>query len=433
MKTFKKIIAFFTFLIVCNFLSISFCATLEENTAELESKLQSQAVLIMESSTGKVIYEKNGYQQKYPASTTKILTAILTIENCNLSETATASEYAIRSIPSGYTTANIQIGETLSIKDLLYALMLRSANESAVILAEHISGSQEAFAELMNSKAKEIGCQNTHFVNSNGIHNENHYTTAYDLALIAKYCMQNETFREIVKTTSFTLPATDVYPNDSRTFSNSNNLLIYDSRNRSDNYYYEYATGIKTGYTSQAGNCLVSSAVKNDIEYICVVLGALKTNGNSWRYLDTINSFNYAFDNYSFRKLKYQNQLIETVEVENATKDTKNLDLLISEDLSVLVSNDNKDTDVEPNIEINSDLKAPISKGNVIGKITYEVEGVRYTTDLLAGNDVLELKFNFFNLIYILIGVIIVIAILLYISKNKKKKNRRRKRRVIAK
>ena len=202
-------------------------------------------------------------EKRLQMSESFFLTAILAIEHCNLDETATASEFAINSIPSGYSTANIQIGETLSVKDLLYALMLQSANESAVILAEHVSGSQEAFADLMNKKAKEIGCENSHFVNPNGIHNNDHYTTAHDLALISNYAMKNSTFRDIVKTTSFTLPATSAYPSATRTYINTNNLLIYDNRNRPDNYYYEYATGIKTGYTTEAKNCLVSSATKN--------------------------------------------------------------------------------------------------------------------------------------------------------------------------
>lgn len=168
MKQLKKSFLFLAlFIILCTFASSSFAVSLADKTAELESSIGSEAVLIMESSTGKVIYEKNGYEIKYPASTTKILTAILAIENCNLGETATASEFAITSIPSGYSTANIQIGESLTVKDLLYALMLQSANESAVILAEHVSGSVEAFAGLMNQKAEEIGCKNTHFVNPN--------------------------------------------------------------------------------------------------------------------------------------------------------------------------------------------------------------------------------------------------------------------------
>ena len=416
MNKLKKLFSFLIFVItLSNMISYSFAASLADKTSELEENLSSEAVLIMESSTGKVIYEKNGYEKKYPASTTKILTAILAIEHCNLNETATASEFAINSIPSGYSTANIQIGETLSVKDLLYALMLQSANESAVILAEHISGSQEAFADLMNAKAKEIGCENSHFVNPNGIHNENHYTTAHDLALIANYSMQNETFRDIVKTTSFTLPATSAYPSESRTYTNTNNLIIYDNRNRPDNYYYEYATGIKTGYTSAAKNCLVSSATKNGIQYISVVLGSSITYGNSGsishRYVDTIALFNYAFDNFSFRKLKSTNNTIKTIEIENAKKDSKNLDLLISSDVTALVSIDNKTTNIEPEIKLNEDLKAPISKGDLVGTISYTVEGLCYTTDLIAGNDVEEYKPNLFWLYFLIFFIILVLIV----------------------
>lgn len=425
MKLSKKILFFIIFLIVCNFLSFSFGTTLSDKTNELEASMSSEAVLLLEPTTGKIVYERNGYQKRYPASTTKIMTAILAIEHCNLNETATASDFAISSIPSGYATANIQIGETLSVKDLLYVLMLQSANESAVILAEHISGSQEAFADLMNKKAEEIGCKNTHFVNPNGIHNENHYSTAYDLALIAEYCMKNDTFKEIVKTTSYTLPATSAYPAETRTFTNTNNLMIYDNRDRPDNYYYQYATGIKTGYTSYAKNCLVSAATKNGMDYICVVLGAsiFYTNAGqiSARYVDTISLFNYAFDNFSFRKLKSENATIETIEIENATKDTKNLDLLISSDVTVLASIDNKNSDIKPEININNDLKAPISKGDIVGTISYEVEGICYTTDLLAANDVKESKSNFI-LLYIIIFFILFWLLILSIRYYNRKK-----------
>lgn len=438
MNKLKKLFSFLIFVItLSNMISYSLAASLADKTSELEENLSSEAVLIMESSTGKVIYEKNGYEKKYPASTTKILTAILAIEHCNLNETATASEFAINSIPSGYSTANIQIGETLSVKDLLYALMLQSANESAVILAEHISGSQEAFADLMNEKAKEIGCENSHFVNPNGIHNENHYTTAHDLALIANYSMQNETFRDIVKTTSFTLPATSAYPSESRTYTNTNNLIIYDNRNRPDNYYYEYATGIKTGYTSAAKNCLVSSATKNGIQYISVVLGSSITYGNSGsishRYVDTIALFNYAFDNFSFRKLKSTNNTIKTIEIENAKKDSKNLDLLISSDVTALVSIDNKTTNIEPEIKLNEDLKAPISKGDLVGTISYTVEGLCYTTDLIAGNDVEEYKPNLFWLYFLIFFIILVLIVFGIRTYNLKKRYSRNRTKYIIK
>lgn len=412
----KKIFSLIIFaIILCSTFSYTLAVTLAEKTNELEKNLSSEAVLLMEASTGKVVYEKNGYEKKYPASTTKIMTAILAIEHCNLNETATASEFAINSVPSGYSTANIQIGETLSVKDLLYALMLQSANESAVILAEHVSGSQEAFANLMNEKAKELGCKNTHFINPNGIHNENHYTTAYDLALITQYAMKNQTFRDIVKTTSFTLPATTSYPSESRTYANTNNLIIYDARNRPDNYYYKYATGVKTGYTSAAKNCLVASAEKNGIEYISVVLGASityeSTGSVSHRYVDTISLFDYAFDNFSFRKLKSANNLIKTIKIENGKKDENSLDLLIASDVNSLVSLDNKSSQIDPEITLKEGLSAPIAKGDIVGTISYKVEGINYTTDLIAGNDVEEYKPNKIGL-YILIFLILIIAIL---------------------
>lgn len=412
----KKIFSLIIFaIILCSTFSYTLAVTLAEKTNELEKNLSSEAVLLMEASTGKVVYEKNGYEKKYPASTTKIMTAILAIEHCNLNETATASEFAINSVPSGYSTANIQIGETLSVKDLLYALMLQSANESAVILAEHVSGSQEAFANLMNEKAKELGCKNTHFINPNGIHNENHYTTAYDLALITQYAMKNQTFRDIVKTTSFTLPATTSYPSESRTYANTNNLIIYDARNRPDNYYYKYATGVKTGYTSAAKNCLVASAEKNGIEYISVVLGASityeSTGSVSHRYVDTISLFDYAFDNFSFRKLKSANNLIKTIKIENGKKDENSLDLLIASDVNSLVSLDNKSNQIDPEITLKEGLSAPIAKGDIVGTISYKVEGINYTTDLIAGNDVEEYKPNKIGL-YILIFLILIIAIL---------------------
>lgn len=438
MKRTRILFLFFIFIVFFNLFSISFAVSLSDKTLELESILTSEATLIMEVSTGKVVYESNGYEIKYPASTTKMLTAILAIEHCNLNETATASEFAIRSIPSGYATANIQIGESLSVKDLLYALMLQSANESAVILAEHVSGSYDDFVELMNKKAEEIGCRNTHFVNANGVHDDNHYSTAYDLALIAKYCMQNETFRNIVKTTSYSLPATNAYPSDTRTFTNTNNLLIYDGRNRPDNYYYEYATGVKTGYTSNAKNCLVSSARKNGMDYICVVLGADIIYGNtgsiSARYVDTISLFNYGFDNFSFRKLKSENDNIQTVEISNATKDSKNLNLLIASDINVLASIDSKDSEITPDVVLNDNLCAPIFKGDVVGSISYEVEGLRYTADLIAGDDVKENKSSklLFNLFLIFsICVVTLLAIRYYNLNNKSYRKRRINRKIL--
>lgn len=271
--------------------------------------IYSEAAILIEAKTGKILYDKDIYSRKYPASTTKILTAIIAIENCDLDETAKASYEAIFSVKSGYTIADIQQGETFTIRELLGVLMLQSANEAANIIAEHISGSVEEFSKLMNQKAKEIGCLDSNFVNANGAHDDNHYSTAYDLAMIAKYCMQNETFRNLVQIQECSLPTTEIYEEE-RVFRNTNSLMQTNSR-----YYYPYCNGIKTGYTTPAKNCLISSSNKNGFELISVILHAESTeDGLSARYVDTINLFEYGYNNFNKDKIWKECNYTGTVE-----------------------------------------------------------------------------------------------------------------------
>ena len=418
MKLTKRIskLILFVILIQSLFFPLISSASTKEDFDSLNSSIQSEAAILIESSTGKVIYSKNGEERKFPASTTKILTAIIAIESCSLDEMATVSEYAVTSIPSGYTNANIQVGETLSVKDLLYALMLASANEAAVILGEHISGSYEEFVNLMNEKAKSIGCTNSHFMNGNGMHDDNHYTTAHDLALIAQYAMKNETFRQIVATTSYTLPATKLYPYNDRTFKNTNSLIIVNNNDVENNYYYPYAIGIKTGFTTPAGNCLVAAANNNGLEFISVILGS---PDKDTRYVDAINMFNFAFNNYSFMKLQAKSNSITTINIENGTNDTKSLELLINSDVNVLANLDNRNTAREPKINLKENLSAPISKGDVDGTVTYSLDGLSYTADLIASHDVEEKNNNLFNIIIkiLFIGIIVLIVLGLLIKR----------------
>lgn len=219
----------------------------------------------MKQPLGTILYSKNENTKAYPASTTKILTAILAIEKCNLDDKVTIKKSSISSIPPGYTSCNLVEGEVLTVSDLLQATLVPSANDAANALAEHISGSVENFTDLMNTKINELGLKNTHFVNTNGIHNENHYTTAYDLALIAKYCMQNQTFRKYANIPTCTINATN--KSNVRKLKNTNELI-----NPSSKYYIEDCIGIKTGHTTEAGNCLISSFSKDNLELISVVL-----------------------------------------------------------------------------------------------------------------------------------------------------------------
>lgn len=379
--------------------------------ANSDISVNAKAALIVEKNTGKVVYEEDAKEKKYPASVTKILTAILVLENCKLDDTATVSEKSISNIPSGYVIAPLYVGEEMSIEDLLYALMLKSANDAAYVLAEHVGGSVEGFSNMMNEKAKELGCENTHFVNPNGIHNEEHYTTAHDLYLISKYAMENETFAKIVSTYQYTLSATNKYSNKDRVMQNTNYFL-----NPKSKFYNENIKGIKTGTTLEAGNCLITEITKDGFDYITVVLGAETSES---KFSETQKMINYAFDNYTFTNLHNKGDIIQNIEVEKATKETKNLNLVISDDITVINNIKIKSDEMKPEIALNNDIKAPISKGQELGIIKYNVDGIEYTAKLLAESDV-ELEKYYIQL---LIGSIIVFGILIIILKIKR--NRR--------
>ena len=239
-------------------------------------KASARAEIAMELSTGSILTENNAYVRLPMASTTKILTAIIIIEDCNLDEEITVPDEAV-----GVEGSSIYLSkdEKIDIRDLLYGLMLRSGNDSAASLAIHHSGSIEKFAQTMNERAKNIGAQNSNFMNPSGLPDDKHYTTAYDLCTIACYAMKNETFKEIVSTTN--------YKGKYKSFVNKNKIL----------YKYENANGIKTGYTVKAGRCLVSSAVKDGMDVVTVVLNCPDM------YERSIDIFESCFKKYKLVKL----------------------------------------------------------------------------------------------------------------------------------
>lgn len=420
----KKLCICLFLLLILNVLFSSFVKADEVANPDISSP----AALLMDTASGKVLYEKNMNEKRYPASLTKVMTAIVVLENCSLSDIATVSYDSVMSLSSGYVTANLQIGEELTVEQLLYVLMVGSSNDAAIVLAEHVSGSIEAFAELMNQKAKEIGCTSTNFVNPNGVHDENHYSTAYDLAILARYAMQNETFRTLVSTTSYKLPITNKYDREDRVFTTTNSLLLVNNNSRSDNYYYKYSTGIKTGFTTPAGNCLIASADKNGLELITVVLGAGQTSeGLSERYIDTKNLFEYGYDTYTLREVIKSGGVVQTTTISNATRDTKKLDAVVANDISVLIKQADKNSALLPEVKLNDNLKAPINKGDVIGTVSYTVEGITYTENLLANSNVKKSR-AFIR--FIEITFVLFLCWLYLKSKQRKKKNKRLKKRV---
>lgn len=365
----------------------------------------SDSVILMDAKTGNILYSKNAYEKKYPASTTKLMTAILTLENCKLTDVATVSHNSIFSVPVGYSHASLKEGEQLTIEQLLNVLLIPSANDAAFVLAEHIAGSVDAFSTMMNNKAKELGCLNTHFVNPNGIHNNDHYSTAYDLALIGQYAMKFDDIMRIAKISQYTLPKTNKYNKTDRIFNATNGLI-----SKNDEYYYPSATGLKTGYTDKSGYCIVATAEKNGVELLEVILGS---ESISDRYEDCIKLFDYGFENYSNQSLVSANKIIENVEVSGATKETKNLDIVAKSNIDILLKNSIDVNSLDKKVEINENLTAPIAEGAVVGKITYTIDGKEYSTDLIANSTVVPSNFETIIFRVLLIFLILCLFVLI--------------------
>ena len=393
--------------------------------SEINIKVDSPSVMLIEAKTGNVLYEKNSEEKMYPASTTKIMSAILTLENVqDLSQKVTVSYNAVFSVPTDYASDTLKVGEELSIEELLYALLVKSSNEAAIVLAEYIGGSTQSFTSMMNTKAQELGCTNTNFVNPNGIHNKDHYTTAKDLSLIA---MKDETFRKIVNTVSHTLPSTNKYDRADRNLITTNELI-----NKKNKNYYEYAIGIKTGFTSQAKNCLVAGASKDGIELIAVILGADKTDskGYSVRTKDAKKLFEYVYNNFTNKEVSTANNtIVGEIKVKKATKDTKNLKLMTDTDVDILVTNDKVNEDIQGNLELNQNIKAPISKGTHLGTITYNIDGTEYKANVIASEDVQKS-----NILLSILGILVAIALLfiiyIFMEKSRGKKKRKKYKKV---
>ena len=400
MKKNKKVL----FTLILMIINICFCNIKIYAANELE--IMSKASLIVEVNTGKIIHEDNSKVQNYPASVTKILTAILVLEKCELNDKVTVTQSAISNIPTGYVVAPLFVGEEISVEDLLYALMLKSSNDAAYVLAEHVGGSVEGFSNMMNNKAKEIGCKNSHFVNPNGIHNDNHYTTAYDMYLISKYAMENKEFAKIVSTYKYTLSATNKYAKNDRVMENTNVFI-----NPKSKYYDKNIKGIKTGTTTQAGNCLITDAAKDGLEIITVVLGAETKDS---KFTETRKMINYTFDNYKYIKVHKKGDIIKNIDVDKATKETKNLNLILSDDIVTLSNIKNDVENIEPEIVLNESVVAPIYKGQEIGTVKYTIDGIEYKANLLAENDV-EKKTYYVEIligcgvVFVIIGIVIIV------------------------
>lgn len=292
MKIYHKILGFMgaVSIFLCSFSQITYAVNMtSEQYWPAGPEIGSAAGIVMELNTGTVLYEKNCHDEHYPASITKILTALLAIENCDMNEVVTFSYDAVHKTEGSGIARDVD--EQMTMEQCLYGLMLASANECAYAIGEHVAGDIQSFVNMMNEKAAELGCQNTHFNNANGLPDEQHYTSAYDMALIAREAYKNEAFRIICGTQSYTIPCTNKHT-DEETLLHNHHQMLYPYRTRK--YLYEYCTGGKTGYTVVANNTLVTYAEKDGMTLICVVLNA----PGSVHYEDTRGLFDYGFDNF---------------------------------------------------------------------------------------------------------------------------------------
>lgn len=353
-------------------------------------QLQCGNAILMDVTFGQVLYEQAAYDKAYPASMTKVMTALLTLEAIQAGTTTedtmvTISEYAAKKEYANESTANLVAGERISVKDLLYCIMLPSANDAAKALAEHLGGTVENFVKSMNARAKELGCQNTSFRNPNGLHDPEHYTCAYDMALIFRQAMQHELFLTIISTKDYTLAATELSPE--RHYLNTNGLIsnLYYS-----GYVYEKCIGGKTGSTEDAGRCLVAAARSGNNQLISVVMGAgliTQEDGSQLQghLVESRRLLEYGFENFRPVKLAPPETAMATVAV-TMSEDGTEVGVKPQGTIAMMLPYSIAQEDIQIEVKLfDETVQAPVDEGQVMGSLRlYAGEQTLGELDLIA-------------------------------------------------
>lgn len=426
----KLTVIFFTLLIVFNF-SVT-CFAYEPN----DFTVSAEAGILVSLDTGEVLYEKNTDMKVYPASITKIMTVLLILESDRYDPSA---KIAMRADVNPYITgtgsavSNIKVGEEISQLDLVYYVLMSSAGDCAYLAALHYGDTVENFVAMMNERAQQLGLTGTHYGNPVGLHDEETYTTVRDVRVLAEYALKNETFKTVCESKRYEVPATNM--SGSRILSTTNFL-----QDNTTNYYYSYAKGVKTGFTNQAGRCLVSTASNNGYNYMCILMKCPNEPGKRHEFLDSADLYRWAFKNFAFKEVADTENPVCEIPVE-LSFDTDFVPLYVKEGfVSVLpVEADDSTIDVIPHLYSES-VEAPIKEGEVLGTadIVY-AEKIIGTVELVAGSSVKQSKIllvlktlkSFFSsaymkIIYVLISVAVVVFILMIIKLNAgRSKNRK--------
>lgn len=403
----------------------------------------TNAVYMENLDTGNIVFEKNATEKVYPASTTKILTYIVVSENVpdpDGTELEIKEEYFADMDPeSSVMGLTEHIGETVSVRDLLYGLMLPSGNDAALLLANYVGGSVSGFVEMMNQKAAELHCDGTHFTSPHGLFDENHYSTAQDMATITKYAMKIAGFMDICSSTRHEVNSYS--DSDGETIETTNYLI--DETQKGGYYYYSCAKGIKTGFTDEAGRCLVSTAQKDGYSYLIIALGAEYSYEEDINYamLDSRELYQWAFENIAYQTVMSGTDSLGQADVEFA-KDDKKVNLVPSGDVSSLLPNNYDKARVTTEVQLSDAIEAPVKQGDILGSVSVFLDGELIDTkDVISADSVERDELRYFfhqvkvfiadHLVLMIIAgvVLIIIIIVIIVAVNSAKKAKRRRER----
>ena len=409
-------------------------------------KTQSDSILLVNMDSGQTVFEKDADSKRYPASTTKIMTYIIAVENIDdLENTRIPIKEKVLNVlkDTGSSLANVEehVGETMSVIDLLYSMMVPSGNDAAVVLADYVgNGSIDNFVKLMNDKAKELGCKNTHFENPDGLHNDNHYTTARDLYIITKYALTLPKFAEITNTNTYYCEGEE-YPLI------TTNYLI--DPNRGGDYYYMYAKGIKTGTTDQAGRCLVTTATADGYSYMAVLLHAPYEEGKSEEYgtmTDAADLFRWALTSLELSTVATASTPVCEEKV-NLAWGKESVQLMPEKNLSAIVPKDIEKKNIIVETDVPESVDAPLELNEKVGTATIYYkdnnggEKQEITKVNLVSSEKIEMSgflfvLNVISTVFqsywflVVIGIIVIILICYFISSKINRKRRKKNRRV---
>ncbi len=356
-------------------------APLIEYNFPTDYQVRAKAAVLLDANTGTIIYGYQLDERLYPASLTKIMTCMLALEYGNPDDILTVSGTALENLSEFGSTANLLEGEQLSLREALYCIMVTSANEGCNVIAEYISGDVESFVALMNQKAQELGMTGTHFANAHGLHDENHYTTVRDLAVLSLWAWSNRDFREYATTTAHTVPATNL--SEPRALHTTNFLT---SSQITSKYYYSKASGIKTGFTTPAGGCLASTATDGDLNFLSVICGCetlIDAEGDDldMRFVETERLLEYGFENYDYVQVLSDTQMLGQPTVTNA-KGRANVVVHANANATVLLPNSCTADDITMSLAYDSTqtLDAPLEAGQRVGTVTAMYQSIELAT-----------------------------------------------------